>query len=1156
MIHAPLHPDARSFLAREVGRAREIAEKGARASLTALAVADKVVPAHFTEAQRKLRNRLRAHARQLGDERTADGQQEVNLLTEEVAYQHWHRMLFARFLAENGLLREDEGDQPIDLDECRALAADRRQDIWVYAALCAQKMLPGVFRLDDPALELKLDAAAQVELNGLMAGLQAEIFKATDALGWVYQYWQDQRKKEVNLAMQGGLKVGAKELSPVTQLFTEDYMVDFLLHNTLGAWWAGKLGPIEAANEEEARAKAGLAAKNGLPAIVWTYLRFVQDSETMKWTPAGGTFEGWPKKAKDITILDPCMGSGHFLVFSLPIIARMRLEEEGCSAQEAILAVIKEQIHGLELDQRCCQIGAFNLALAAWKAAGFQQLKTLNVACCGKAPQATLAEWLALVEGDERLENGMKKIHKLFNEAPLLGSLINSLEDSRLFEANSVELEPFLVKALELETADDLTREFVVTAKGIAEVSRIISKQYTLVITNVPFLGRRNQSKQLADYCAERYPDAKLELATCFVLRSLELAKRGAAFAAVIPQTPLFLAAYKNFRKRLLKSVTFRAIVRLGEHGFRSASAAGGFTALLCLENNTPAAGHACKCSIDVSAQRGETPIMAEEKSLLLPQKPLSIISQCDADMSADASIVFGERDKGDILEVYANSIQGASMLDIERFVLGFWELQHVKPWCLHQSTPSGGKNYDGLQFVSITRESGGSFEGLAKDLKKEGRLGGAWSGRPVWGKRGVACSWMGLLPASLYTGQVYDNSVSVIIPKDPGHLPAIWAYCSSELFLPEVRKLNQKPQVANATLVKVPFDLAHWTQVAKEKYPYGLPMPFSSDLTQWLFNGNPPKSDNPLQVALARLLCYQWPRQTGSSLPDCAALGLDGLEQHADDDGIVGLGSINREEAAAPRIRALLKDAYGSEWQDVVTERQLLADLGHGDLTMEQWLRESFFEEHCKLFHNRPFVWHIWDGEQDGFHALVNYHRLSAPNGEGARLLQKLAQTYLGDWIARCEADVKNEKPNAHKLLKAAKELQVDLLKILEGEAPHDIFVRWKPLHEQSIGWNPDINDGVRLNIRPFLTVRDVGKKGAGILRWKPNIDWESDRGREPSRDKMSFPWFWSCDPESNPSHLTDFMGGTKFTQTRWCNLHYTLAAKKAARAKFSPKK
>jgi hypothetical protein len=409
----------------------------------------------------------------------------------------------------------------------------------------------------------------------------------------------------------------------------------------------------------------------------------------------------------------------------------------------------------------------------------------------------------------------------------------------------------------------------------------------------------------------------------------------------------------------------------------------------------------------------------------------------------------------------------------------------------------------------------------------------------------------MGNLPASWLAGELVDQNGAIVIPAKKEYAPAIWAYLESSEYSENVRKLDNKVGVTPATLVKAPFDLTRWQKVAEAKYPNGLPKPFSNNPTQWLFNGHPNQSANPLQVAVVRLLCYQWPRQLGSSFPDCPAVGVDGLEKHADDDGIVALSPINREEAAASRLRALLKDAYGAEWQDGVTERQLVADAGHGAATLEEWLRNSFFEEHCKLFHHRPFIWHIWDGEKDGFHVLVNYHRLAAPNGEGARLLQKLAQTYLGDWIARCEADVKAEEPNAHKLLKAAKDLQADLLKILEGEAPHDIFVRWKPLHEQSIGWNPDINDGVRLNIRPFLAVRDVGKKGAGILKFKPNIKWDKDRGSEPQRPKAQFPWFWSCLPEDKPDHVTDFAGGAEFTGERWNNLHYALAAKKSARTR-----
>ena len=92
-----------------------------------------------------------------------------------------------------------------------------------------------------------------------------------------------------------------------------------------------------------------------------------------------------------------------------------------------------------------------------------------------------------------------------------------------------------------------------------------------------------------------------------------------------------------------------------------------------------------------------------------------------------------------------------------------------------------------------------------------------------------------------------------------------------------------------------------------------------------------------------------------------------------------------------------------------------------------------------------------------------------------------------------------------AQEKLAAAESLKKKLELIREGEAPYDIFVRWKPIEKQPIGWDPDLNDGVRLNIRPFMTVGDVRKRGAGVLRDKPNIKWNKDRGK----DVESAPWY-----------------------------------------------
>src|SRR5205814_4088716 len=140
------------------------------------------------------------------------------------------------------------------------------------------------------------------------------------------------------------------------------------------------------------------------------------------WRPAAGTFDGWPKAAKNIRVLDPCMGSGHFLVFALVILARQRMEEERLTSAQAVYATLRDNLYGLEIDPRCTQIGAFNLALAAWKLGGWQTLPQLHVACCGFAPQAKVADWVKLAGKDDRLRHGMEQLYRLFAQAPVRGS--------------------------------------------------------------------------------------------------------------------------------------------------------------------------------------------------------------------------------------------------------------------------------------------------------------------------------------------------------------------------------------------------------------------------------------------------------------------------------------------------------------------------------------------------------------------------------------------------------------------------------------------------------------------------------------------------------------------------------------------------------------
>ena len=358
-------------------------------------------------------------------------------------------------------------------------------------------------------------------------------------------------------------------------------------------------------------------------------------------------------------------------------------------------------------------------------------------------------------------------------------------------------------------------------------------------------------------------------------------------------------------------------------------------------------------------------------------------------------------------------------------------------------------------------------------------------------GKRGVTVQYVRDLPVTLYTGEVYENVCAVVLPKNPDHLLAIWAFCSSPEYNTEVRKINQKLSVDCGYLVKVPFDLEHWQKVADERYPNGLPQPYSDDPTQWLFHGHPARAaeETALQVAVARLLGYRWPAESDREmeLSDEARAWISrcpALDSFIDPDGIVCLPSVAGDRPAAERLRVLLAEAFGAEWSQPLLDR-LLSVAGSPGKGLQTWLRDDYFKQHARLFHNRPFIWHVWDGRKDGFSALVNYHKLDAA------LLRRLIYTYLGSWIETQQAAASAGETGADLRLAAARALRDRLVAILEGEPPYDIYVRWKPTHEEPIGWEPDLNDGVRINIRPFVT--------AEVLRSKFTINWKKDRGKNP---------------------------------------------------------
>ncbi len=1037
-----LDPTLRKTLESVVVRARDEAERASEAAINALAVGEKEPYASLGSKERRLRNRLRAKARQLGG-----GSLEAGLapLVAECAFEQWHRMLFASFLAENGLLMHPEGVS-VTLEECAELAPEEGDaDAWATASRYAALMLPGIFGGVEPTLEVRLAPEGRLALEHALEEVPPPTFTSDDGLGWVYQFWQTKAKKEVN---QSGRKIGGADLPAVTQLFTEDYMVKFLLHNTLGAWWAARHpeSPIEADLD---------------------YLRRLDDG-----TPAAGTFPGWPATAAELKVLDPCCGSGHFLTAAADLLTRMRAEEERLDEAEAFEAVLRDNLFGLELDARCTQLAAFALALQAWKRGGYRELPIPNVACSGLAVGGRVEEWTRLADGDTRLEETLRRLHSLFRNAPDLGSLIDPSRvtgASELLAADFGEVENLLEKALNRERAQDdpTAAVFGEAVRGLVRAAALLKGHYHLVATNVPYLARGKQEQVLKEHLEKYHSFGKADLATAFVQRCGDYCERGCTYALVTPQNWLFLSSYKKLRERLLKEHAWEGVARLGSGAFETIGGEVVNVALVVLTRAMPVSSHRM-VGLDVATARA-----AAEKAELLRNGLGQTVLQSSQLRNPDFRVTTEEIDQSRLLSRYTRSFNGVQSGDNQRFSRTFWELPSLyEGWVFQQSTVNRSMSYGGREHIFYWQNGRGDFYKFVEERLGEGRVTSWIRGLEAWGQPGIALSVMGQLPATLYQGQLYLDNTTAVIPKNRDHLPAIWTFCNSSEFNVAVRKINQKVSVNDGSAIKIPFDLEHWQKVADEQYPDGLPEPYSDDPTQWLFKGTVTDTTEPLQVAVARLLGYSWPDQAE-----------DGVKPDA--DGIVCLPAVEDELPAAERLRSLLAQAYGEEWSPTLLDR-LLADVGHGGKDLHTWLRDKFFAQHCKLFHNRPFIWHVWDGVKDGgFSALVNYHTLDRTR------LERLIYTYLGDWIEAQVGAAKAGVTGADLRLAAAQDLKKRLVDILHGEPPYDIYVRWKPLREQPIGWEPDLNDGVRLNIRPFMQ--------ADVLRARLNIKWNKDRGKNP---------------------------------------------------------
>jgi len=615
-------------------------------------------------------------------------------------------------------------------DPGRAAGADGgRWAVIEDACLSQARSLPGLFALDDPATALRPSTPALIRcmafVGGAMPGfILAEsdaAFADPDAIGWAYQFYQEEAKARIYVKLgSGGKAVTRSEIAAATELFTEPYMVKWLLQNSLG------------------RSYHVIYPDSVLPAT-WEYYVKPDKLDTSTTFNLAG-----------LTLLDPCVGSGHFLREAFDMFVPMYREQfPTFSATEIADRILSHHLHGIDLDPRAAQLSALTLYLRAWQLVRDERRKerkpgpgiytppAMNLATTPtNLNEGALQRHLLRHPQDMPLKPLLESIFSGLEQADILGSLIRPKEylDNAIaelqrphtirmdFDAEEAELrrtitamanhDPVGLRQMLLDriadsfqsetgNTDDVSAAlFGREAEQGVRLLQLLDHRYAVVLTNPPYMGSKNMDTPLKKYVEKYYPSGKRDLYAAFIWRCLELCRPNGRVAMVTQQGWMFLRSFVELRaipaeklleaqKRaaftgLLRETSIESLAHLGEFAFEEAAAAGAFVAMFVLSNRKPSSEHRMAAFRLLGLKSvGEKVKLLQQVRLLQAAQIVFRPQQADLLPIPETPLLYWLRPRFfELLQSphklcdIADVRQGLATTDNGRFLRCFWEVQ------------------------------------------------------------------------------------------------------------------------------------------------------------------------------------------------------------------------------------------------------------------------------------------------------------------------------------------------------------------------------------------------------------------------------------------------------------------------------------------------
>ena len=498
----------------------------------------------LTAAEQKQRQALIAKIKK-------DGYQQI---MEEAAYTWFNRFCALRYMEVNGYLPtrvrvftdEQNSFKPqiiaeaihleldgLDMEKVYALKEENKTDELYKYLLITQcnalsAILPGLFQKIADYTELLFPDNLLREgstIEQMIALIPEEDWTdQVQIIGWLYQYYNTEPKDQVFANLKKNIKISKENIPAATQLFTPDWIVHYMVENSLGRLW------VEGHPNDEMKAS-------------WKYYLEEAEQEPEVQKQLDTIRAEYAKlRPEDILCIDPCMGSGHILVVLFDMLVQI-YEAYGYSAREAAAMIVNHNLWGLDIDERAAQLSYFAVMMKArqYDRRFFSRKVQPHVYAIVESNDIYEFTLEYFVNGDTKLKKSMDILMDELYDAKEYGSILN---------VTMVDFPALYARLAEIEEDINMHRESALnTIRPLIQVAEALAQKYSVTCTNPPYMGLSGMSAKLSDFVKKNYPDSKSDLFAVFIERCGQMAQENGYQAMITQHAWMFLSSLEKLRR-------------------------------------------------------------------------------------------------------------------------------------------------------------------------------------------------------------------------------------------------------------------------------------------------------------------------------------------------------------------------------------------------------------------------------------------------------------------------------------------------------------------------------------------------------------------------------------------------------------------------------